>query len=378
MGMTTLRVVIDDMLDPADRGVARYTEELTRALIETAPRDCEVEGIVSASTEADYNRIDTHLPGLASLHKSALSRRELLRAWQHGFTAAPGRGLIHGTSLLAPLRKHDRLNTTGDQVVVTIHDTIPWTAPETSDGRPASWFRAMTRRALKHADAVVLPTHSLADELAEFADFGDRIRVIPPAAPRSVTMPHDSDARAAALALPEQYLVTLASLNPRKGLDPLLEAIGALDVPLVVVGSPSWGDTVLSERLTALGIPESRLLVVESLDDPDYATVLGRAAAFIDPATVSGSAAPILEAMQLGTPIVTADRPDARELAADAALFVERDSGDAYSQRLGSTIGALLSDDDARERLSVLGKDRSRVFTWAGAAEKVWQLHADL
>ena len=52
--MTTLRVIIDEMLASAPGSVGRYTEELTRQLIATAPRGCYVEAVVAASTEAEY------------------------------------------------------------------------------------------------------------------------------------------------------------------------------------------------------------------------------------------------------------------------------------------------------------------------------------
>ena len=367
--MTTLRVVIDGILDPTSRGVARYTEELARALILVAPRGTEVEGIVSASTEPEYADLHDRLPGLTRLYKTALSRRELVRAWQHGFTTSPGGGMIHAPSLLAPLRRHDRLNAAGEQVVVTIHDLIPWTAPDTLDGRPASWYRSMAKRAQKYADGVVVPTHALADELAEHVDFGDRVRVIPPAISPNVREPADADERAARLGLPQRYLLTLASLNPRKGLAELLEAIRGLDIALLVVGEPGWRDASVpeSDSIVSLGV----------LDDSDYLTVLARALAFVEPALISGPGAPILEAMHLGTPVIAADLPQSVELAADGALFVPR-SPEGYVDALRAAIESLLSDDRARERLTILGQDRARSFTWAGAADKVWQLHADL
>jgi hypothetical protein len=55
--MTTLRVIVDEMISPQPGGTARYTEELTRALIQHAPRGCEVAGIVASSVESDYARI---------------------------------------------------------------------------------------------------------------------------------------------------------------------------------------------------------------------------------------------------------------------------------------------------------------------------------
>ena len=44
--MTTLRVIVDQILAPVPGGIGRYAEELTRALIETAPPGCTVEAMV--------------------------------------------------------------------------------------------------------------------------------------------------------------------------------------------------------------------------------------------------------------------------------------------------------------------------------------------
>ena len=42
--MATLRVIIDQLVAPVPGGIGRYTLELTRQLIATAPRNCDVEG----------------------------------------------------------------------------------------------------------------------------------------------------------------------------------------------------------------------------------------------------------------------------------------------------------------------------------------------
>jgi len=176
--MATLRVIIDQIVAPVPGGIGRYAEELTRQLIRTAPRGAKVAGIVSASPEPDYAEIAERLPGLSELYKSPLARRELAAAWAHGFTRLPGSGLVHATSLLAPLRRHDRLAQPGDQTIVTIHDAVPWTHPETLTSRGVSWHKTMAKRAERYADAIVVPTHAVADELSGILDIADRVRVI--------------------------------------------------------------------------------------------------------------------------------------------------------------------------------------------------------
>jgi glycosyltransferase involved in cell wall biosynthesis len=85
----------------------------------------------------------------------------------------------------------------------------------------------------------------------------------------------------------------------------------------------------------------------------------------------------MLEAFAHGTPVVHSDAPALLELAADAGIVVERD-GEDYPARFADGINSVLSDDALAKRLHYVGSDRAKVFTWRGAADKVWQLHADL
>ena len=211
--MTTLHVILDEMLAPSSSGVDRYTENLALALIEAAPRGCDVGGLVAASTEPQYAHIRDALPGLTTLGKNALARRELNAAWQHGFTRLPGRGLLFAPSLFAPLARHDRVNA-GEQIIVTVHDALQWTHPEAVPAHALSWRRAMIKRAERHADAIVVPTHAVAAALDEFAAFGNRVRVVSPAPDRALALPDDSDARVGALDLPERYVVMRDASHP--------------------------------------------------------------------------------------------------------------------------------------------------------------------
>ncbi|HMH57719.1 MAG TPA: glycosyltransferase family 1 protein, partial [Galbitalea sp.] len=140
--MTTLNVIVDEMLSETLSGISLYTAELAHALIEYAPPGCFVEGIVASSPESDYVEIAERLPGLNGLFKSALTRRDLTTAWQHGFTPVPS-GMIHAPSLFAPLRNHDRVNTRGKQIAVTIHNLTAWSHPELLSSRQVSWTKAM-------------------------------------------------------------------------------------------------------------------------------------------------------------------------------------------------------------------------------------------
>ncbi len=376
--MTTLRVIIDQMLAPEPGGIGRYTHELTRELIRTAPAHCAVEGIVSASPESDYERVAELLPGLSGLFKSALARRELMAAWQHGFTRLPGHGMIHATSLLAPLARHDRLNNAGDQIAVTIHDVVPWTHPDQLSTRMVSWHKSLAKRAHRFADAVVVPTHAVAEELAEILDFGDRIRVIGGAPGSGLLIGDDADERAALLELPARYVLAAGTAHPRKSIAELITAMerpALADLPLLVAGI---GDAELRELAVTAGLDPERARGIGYLHDEDLAVVLNRAFIFAFPSLAEGFGLPLVEAMHFGLPIIHSDAPALVEVAGGAGLAVERDGTEPYADRLADALERVLTDTKLRDRLRILARDRARAFSWSSSAEKVWQLHADL
>lgn len=364
--MTTLRVIVDDILLPGGGPLTRYAEDLTRALIQTTPRGSEVAGVVASSPEGDYARIRELLTGLRQLHKSALARRELAAAWQHGFTALPGTGMVHATSLFAPLRRHDRSIAPGDQTVVTIHDAIAWTHPELLPGRAAAWTKAMGRRAERHADAIVVPTHAVAADLSEHLDLGDRVRVIGAAPATTLIVPADAASRRAARGLHEPYVVALAEGDAANGFSDLA-AVARNGVPVVLLASA--GDAAAIDDA-------ERVTVIADASAADRAAILAGAAAFVQPSIAAGPPAALLDALALGLPLVATDLPGIAEITADAAILVERD--DDYPATLTEAIRGLLDDSAAAERLGVAAQDRAKAFTWRDAAEKIWQLHADL
>ena len=73
--MITLRVVVDELVSDEPGGARRYTEELTRQLIATAPRGCEVEGILSSVSDEQLEDVRRRLPGIATLTRLPLARR---------------------------------------------------------------------------------------------------------------------------------------------------------------------------------------------------------------------------------------------------------------------------------------------------------------
>lgn len=380
--MTTLRVIVDQVVAPVPGGIGRYAEELARHLVETAPSGCDVVGVVSAVGKDELDHVRTLLPGLADLEKTALPRRELSLAWQGGFVGGLAHGMVHAPSVLAPLVKHNRFSEPGRQTVVTVHDVVPWTNPETLTPRGVQFHRAMVKRAWKHADAVVVPTHAVAGALNEIHRFDDRLRVIGGAPSGRLRTPVDADLRADRLGLPDRYVLAVGTLEPRKGLGALIEAMAhpdaPADIPLVIAGPDGWGDVDVYDTAERAGLSRDRVKILGRVDDADLAVAYDRATVFVFPSFAEGFGLPVIEAMSFGTPVIHSDDAAVREVASDAGVTVARDPRDSYPERLAQAVYQVVNDPLLAGQLAVAGPDRARMFDWTDSANETWQLHADL
>ncbi|CAL9329026.1 D-inositol-3-phosphate glycosyltransferase [Actinosynnema sp. ALI-1.44] len=339
--MPNLVVLTEQLLAPVPGGTGRYTRELAAALARTAPPGWEVTGAVSRQADTSAARV----PGVLGPKVLPLPRRALIAAWEHGVPYWPGGDAVHAPTPLAPPR---------GRVVVTVHDTVPWTHPETLTRRGAAWHRKVVLRAVSRARAIVVPTRAVADELRRYAPGGAPVHVVH----NGVTeFPAEEP-----VDVPDRYVLAIGTIEPRKGFDVLVEATADLGVPLVVVGPRGWGGVDLRA-------PHVRLL--GRLTDARLAYVLRRAAVLAAPSLAEGFGLPVAEAMAAGVPVVHSNAPALVEVGGGAGLVVPR--GDRAA--LVEALRTVLSDEGVAHRIVAAGRARAQAFTWDNAAREVWSAH---
>lgn len=353
-----LRVVLDQLVHVVDPDQAFAAVDLARGLVATAPSGCTVDAIVPAGAEVA-------VPGISDVRTLGLARRELAGSWQFGIAPGVGGGLIHAPSLMAPLVRHDRLHD-NDQTTVTVWDLRAWDAPHQLPKSTVAWQRGMLRRAAKHADAVVVPSHAVGERLAEIADLRGRIRVIAGAPPSDLRVPGDAGGIRAALALPAGYIALSGAADTLA--DGFRGAVAA-GLDAVVLDVPEGHEPRLAELAASSGLPERRAHLRGALTAAERASVLTGAKAYAATDPVEGWPWRAVEAMALGVPTVAVESGAHRDVIADGGLVATAsDLADAVAEAADSSAG----------RLSVLAADRARAFSWASSAERLWGLHADL
>ncbi|MCZ2816410.1 glycosyltransferase family 4 protein [Modestobacter sp. VKM Ac-2984] len=361
-------LLLEQVLSPVPGGTGRYAVEVAGALAATGGPGTEVTGWT-----AWHRRVaGAVVPGVGGPHRLPLPRRPLVAAWERGPLPAPrGVDLVHAPTPLAPLGGRR-------PVVVTVHDAVPWTHPETLTPRGVRWHRRMIGRAASSAAAVVVPTEAVARELRRHLTLRCPLVVVGEGVSGRLTLPSDALARQAALGLtPGGYLLTTATLEPRKGLDVLVGALagaGAPDLPLVVVGQPGWGDVDVPALVAAAGLPAGRVRTLGRVPDEDLAALLGGATALVVPSRAEGFGLPVLEGMAAGVPVVTSDDPALVEVGGGSTVVTP--VGDRVA--LAAALGRVAGDEQLRRDLVRRGRTRAADFSWTGAATRLWELYREL
>jgi glycosyltransferase involved in cell wall biosynthesis len=234
--------------------------------------------------------------------------------------------------------------------VLSVHDLAILRTPEAFPRWHRLYGRMGLSRVVRAADAIVAVSAFTKDELVELTGVpAERVEVIPNGVDE-IFRPRPERAPSYNL-LQGEYVLAVATLEPRKNLARVVEAARLAGVELRVVGARGWG---------GVDVPGW----VGELTDAELAELYRGARCVVYASLYEGFGLPVLEAMASGTPVVTSRGTATEEVAGGAAVLV--DPLDAASIADG-----IAEAQSRRDELVPLGRARAAGFTWAGAADAV-------
>jgi len=169
--------------------------------------------------------------------------------------------------------------------------------------------------------------------------------------------------------LPDEYLLFVGTLEPRKNLSQLIDALEILgdSVPdLVVVGSTGWGDVPEAENLTSK--TKMRVHFAGFVQPSDLGAIYAGAQVLCYPSLMEGFGLPILEAMSYGTPVVTSNGSSTQEVSGNAAVLVD-------PLNIESIAAGITQAISHKAELSQLGRKRASEMTWQATAQKTVEVY---
>ncbi len=341
-------------------GVSQYIEALLRTL-PAASSDLQLMAYVGADAPGPF-------PGWQVRRSRLPGDRPPLRIlWEQGVQPATlwreRVDLVHAPVNVGPLVRTC-------PVVVTVHDLSFLLYPGTFRAAHRLYQSLLACHTARRADRVIAISASTRDDVVRhFGVPAERIEVVPNGVDDAFH-PLPADAVAAfrrEKGLPERFLLCVGTLEPRKNIPRLLEALARVPEapPLVLCGGKGWYYDAIFATIERLGLRQ-RVHLPGYVQPAELPLWYNAASWFIYPSLYEGFGLPALQALACGTPSIVSRASSLPEVVGSAALLVDPLDVDA----IAATLAQALQDETLAGSLRQAGRERASQFSWSHTAEE--------
>lgn len=262
----------------------------------------------------------------------------------------------------------------GAKRVVTMHDMTAYVLPHMHPQIKGGYMRFFIRQAIQRADHLIFVSASALEECRNWFRLPLRNATIIHHGKSDAFHPEGPAKELAEVRaryrLPDQYLLYLGTLEPRKNVPLLLRAFAELakrhpEARLVIAGKKGWYFDEIFHTAESLDLAD-RVLFTGYVDEADKPALMRGAFLFIYPSLHEGFGIPVLEAMATGVATIAGNRTSIPEIAGDGALLVDPES----LPELTNALEFLYSNIDARTQLAARGLAQAAKFSWEKTAKE--------
>lgn len=221
-------------------------------------------------------------------------------------------------------------------VINTIHDVGIWDFPNALDFLHRIYFRIGCRKSVAVSDVVLTVSEFSKSRICDvFKLKEEKVKVVYSAPSGKIVNQNNSfEYVKEKYHLPDKYIMSLSTMEPRKNQKLLFQSfsdvVDCVDYDLVLVGRMGWNIDEIISSYSA----NNRIHITGFVDDKDVACIYTNAMCFVFPSLYEGFGLPPIEALSLGTPVISSDAASMPEVLREQAVFFKNNDIQELSKLL--------------------------------------------
>lgn len=265
----------------------------------------------------------------------------------------------------------------GKPRIGAIHDLYYLDRPEHIQAKNLDFLRQYVPKTAKQADLVLTVSNFSKQTLVKkFAVNPDKVLVthVPPH-PQKPMAKADAKQVLNKMKITKKFILAVGTLEPRKNFEQLITAYSLLDKALreeysvIIVGGGGWNNMGLLSAADSAQKQGLDIIMPGYVSEEQKAALYASAEMVCVPSLYEGFGMQILEAMEVSAPVVASDIPVFREVAGDAALYVDP----ASPQSIAGGLTKVLTDQKLYKQLATKGLKRVNSYSWDAIAADVYK-----
>ncbi len=281
--------------------------------------------------------------------------------------------IFHGPNYFLP-------PTRSAKKIITVHDLTFVLYPETMHKNDHLYFQKYVPRSIEQADHVITISNSTKKALIEKLEVPEKKISITRMAAGNEFRPINNfklvDQVLNKYNLPNKFILTVCTLEPRKNLVTLIKALSILkknkelNQKLVVVGGSGWKSNDLHAAIDELDLQDS-IIFPGYIGQDDLPAIYNACSLFLFPSLYEGFGIPLLEAMACGKTIISSNTSSMPEVVADAGILIDPLDEQKWAEQISKT----LSDLSLIKELGQKSLKRASGFSWQKMAKETLQIY---
>lgn len=245
------------------------------------------------------------------------------------------------------------------------------------------WFstKVVVPRSYKKAKKIICVSHNTKNDLKTIFKIPDHkiITIYPGVVVKDEYLEDEFQRMKNKFDIKGEYVLFLGTIEPRKNVANMIKAFSTYlfenehsNITFVLAGAKGWKFQLIFKKLEDVNnrLQNSQIKYIGQVSNRERNILIKNAKAFVFPSFYEGFGFPVIEAMALGTPVVTSEGSSLGEIAKGCAVLV--DPTDCVSINRG--VKQLVDDYALSKKLVLSGKERAGFFSWERTIEEFRKL----